>query len=126
MAGLVKRRLYKPERRPARKHGVFGKALEYANAKFKPKVDPFAPVGLPDASAGEVRKALFAMCQSAGVVVGQGSGYEALRDEYHVIGKSMATGKAQDFKIAGAEVAELIRVARMLNGGPMVATGNPR
>lgn len=100
--------LSKEERRsivPARKKGVFLYEL--------------APIGCPDASAGEVSKALFALAWEAGVAVGRGSGYDQLRDEYTVIGKHKASGKAQDFKIAGAEVAAAIKIARMLNGGAM-------
>jgi hypothetical protein len=99
--GLAKTRLYKPDRAPARKRGVL-----YDKA----------PIGLVDARETEVAKALFALAREAGVDVGQGSGYDSLRDEYSVVGKSRATGKAQDFKIQGAEVASLIIFARQLNG----------
>lgn len=102
---MAKRRLYKPERKPARKKGVLYK---------------MAPISLPDANEGEVAKAIFALGKLAGVTVGQGSGYDSLRDEYTVIGKSADTGKAQDFVLKGETVAELIVVARMLNGGKMV------
>lgn len=102
--GLVRRRLYKPERSPARVKGTM-----YL----------YAPIGLPDATEGEVAKALFAIGKEAGVSIGRGSGYDSLRDEYTVIGKSRATGKAQDYKIAGAEVATLIKLARIWNGGKM-------
>jgi hypothetical protein len=113
--GLVKRRLYKPERKPARRKGVL-KGLP--NGLYK-----LAPIGLPDADAGEVAKALFSLSREAGVIVGQGSGYDPLRDQYAVTGKSLATGKAQDFTVEGAEVAAVIRMARMLNGGRMRANG---
>ena len=102
--GLVKRRLYKPERKPARKRGA---------------LYDLAPIALRDATSGEVSKAIYSLARESGVIVGQGGGYDSLRDEYTVIGKSMATGKAQDFTIAGAEVAALIGLARMLNGGRM-------
>lgn len=100
--GLSKRRLYKPERRPARKRGVLEKD---------------APLSVPDASRFEIASAIFAIAKEAGVKVGRGSGYDPLRDEYTVIGKSTATGKAQDFKIAGSEVANAIVLFRYLNGG---------
>lgn len=119
MPGLTKRRLYKPERAPARKKGVIGKHQKIALYKL-------APVGCPDANEGEVAKALFAIAREAGVIVGQGSGYDALRDEYSVIGKSLETGKAQDFTIAGFEVAVCIKLGRMMNGGKMQANGAPR
>ncbi len=104
MAGPVRRRLYKPERKPARRRGALYE---------------LAPVGCPDASPGEVAKAVFALAKEANAAIGQGSGYDPLRDEYTVIGKSLETGKAQDFKVQGEEVASVIRLARMLNGGPM-------
>ena len=102
--GIAKRRLYKPERKPARTKGVLYK---------------LAPIGCIDASQGEVAKAIFAMALQAGFAIGRGSGYDPLRDEYTVIGKSRETGKVQDVKIQGADVAELIRFARRLNGGKL-------
>jgi len=105
----MRRRLYKPERRPARDHGVLAGVGAY----------PLAPVALPDANAGEVAKAIFALARESGVIVGRGSGYDAIKDEYTVIGKSRVTGRAQDFKVSGSSVADVIVLARMLNGGPM-------
>lgn len=101
--GLVKRRLYKPERKPARKRGV----LHNKNA----------PVALPDASGDEIAMALFALCEEAKVRIGRAEGYDSLRDEYTVVGKSMVTGVAQDWKVKGFEVALLIGFLRQLNGG---------
>lgn len=100
--GLARRRLYKPERAPARKKGVIGR---------------YAPIGLTNANPTEIRLALFALASEAGVVVGRGAEYDPLRDRYKVVGKSKATGKAQDFTIEGAEVATAIMWARALNGG---------
>jgi hypothetical protein len=111
--GLAKRRLYKPDRRPARAKGVLGKH----------SVEKMAPVGCLDATEGEVAKALFVLARQSGVTVGRGSGYDPLRDIYTVIGKSASTGKVQDFDIEGGVVAELIRVARILNGGRMDRCG---
>ena len=105
---LTKRRLYKPERKPARKKGVL----------HVPEM-VLAPVGCADARATEIKTAVYSIARLAGFDVGQGSGYDALRDEYTVIGKSRATGKAQDVVIQGAEVAAAIRLARMLNCGPL-------
>jgi hypothetical protein len=102
--GITKRRLYKPERRPARKKGVLEK---------------HAPIALPGANKYEIATALWALCKEAGVIVGQGGEYDALKDQYTVIGKSMATGKAMDFKVQGQEVAIVISIGRQLNGGPM-------
>lgn len=96
--------LYKRPRAPARKKGALYN---------------LAPIGCPDANAGEVNKAIYALGREAGVIVGQGSGYDSLKDVYSVIGKSRETGKAQDFSIQGAEVATAIMLARMLNGGKM-------
>ena len=115
MAGLAKRQWYKKERAPARPKGVLGKHSIYKRA----------PNGCVDADEGEVAKAIYSVAREAGVLVGRGSGYDSLRDEYTVIGKSMATGKAQDFKIAGVEVAVCIKLARMLNGGAMRPSGSP-
>jgi hypothetical protein len=103
--GLTKRRLYKPERRPARKKGVLEK---------------HAPIGLPTANAFEIASAVASLCEQAGFEVGRGGDYDSLKDEYTVIGKSLVTGKAQEIKIQGGEVAFLIKVGRGLNGGPMV------
>lgn len=110
--GRAKRPLYKRERPAARDKGVFAATIR--NGLYE-----LAPIGCPDANAGEVAKAIFAIAWEAGVKVGRGSGYDGLKDEYTVIGKSRETGKAQDFKVRGAEVADLIRYARILNGGKL-------
>ena len=102
MAGLTRRAPYKPDRPSARKKGVL-----YGQA----------PVALPDAAPKEIAMALASLCDSADVVPGQGGMYDPLRDEYTVIGKSKETGKAQDFKVQGFEVAVLIGFLRQLNGG---------
>lgn len=99
-----RRPLYKRERSPARTKGVIGKE---------------APISLPDASRTEITTALYALCQEAGVVIGMGAEYDWLKDSYTVIGKSKATGKAQEITVQGAEVGNVITLARMLNGGRM-------
>ncbi len=109
--GRARRPLYKRPRPPARDKGVL--------SAIKNGLYELAPVALPDANEGEVSKAIFALALQADVLVGRGSGYDGLKDEYTVIGKSRTTGKAQDFKIKGEVVAELIRVARLFNGGKM-------
>lgn len=106
--GLVKRRLYKKERAPARK-----KSILYLNKS--------APVSFQDASPIEIAMAITTLCQQAGVIVGRTGEYDPLRDLYTVIGKSRMTGKAQEFTVVGDEVGALIRLARMLNGGPMLS-----
>jgi hypothetical protein len=105
--GLVKRRLYKPERAAARKRG----ALHQEDS---------APAALRDANSAEISMALYALSQEAGVIIGRAGGYDKLKDEYAVTGKSMKTGKAQDFIIKGLEVADVIMLARLMNGGPLV------
>lgn len=100
--GLAKRRLYKPERRAARKKGVL-----HGNA----------PLACPDASNTEIAMAIFSLCDEAGVVIGQSQGYDALKDEYTVTGKSKTTGVAQDWRVKGFEVALLIGFLRQVNGG---------
>lgn len=107
--GLAKRRLYKPERAPARFKGVLEKQ---------------APVGCPDASKFEIAAALYAICDQAGVTVGRGGSYETLKDVYTVVGKSKATGKAQDVKVQGLEVASTIKLFRSLNGGKATAAAD--
>ena len=103
--GLIKRPYYKRPRAPARKKGIL------RNER--------APAALPDANSGEVALALYALSEEAGVIVGRAVGYDAHKDEYTVAGKSKATGKAQDFIVQGLEVADLIVLARWVNGGKL-------
>lgn len=103
--GLVKRPYYKKQRAPARKKGALG--------------SEGAPVGLRDANTTEVALALFALADEAGVIIGRAGGYDGHKDEYTVVGKSKATGKAQDFVIQGREVVDLIVLTRFLNGGKL-------
>jgi|WetSurMetagenome_2_1015567.scaffolds.fasta_scaffold10214_4 hypothetical protein len=110
---MVRRSLYKRPRPPARDKGVFENLVRNSVCKS-------APNGCLDANAGEVVRAIYAICIEAGVDVGRGCGYDALKDEYTVVGKSRHTGKAQDFKVKGFDVAELIHLCRRLNGGPMI------
>lgn len=101
--GRRRNRLYKPERRPARKKGVLGHQQ--------------APVGCPDASTKEIAMALASLCEASHVIPGRGGEYDALKDEYVVVGKSKLTRKAQDFKVEGFAVAYLIQTLRAWNGG---------
>lgn len=113
MSGLIKRRLYKPERKPARRKGVLGQQ---------------APVGCPDANHYEIAMAIAAICEEAQMEPGIGGEYDALKDEYTIIGRvrdggvdtstGMRTGKVQDIKIPGAAVAALIGTLRAWNGTP--------
>lgn len=112
----VRRRLYKKERAPARDKGVFKNDVKTV---VKNGLCNTAPLACPDANHGEVVKAIYSLAYMGGVEVGRGVGYDPLKDEYTAIGKSRTTGKAQDFTIKGEVVAEVIRVARMLNGGKM-------
>ncbi len=99
---IARRRLYKPERAPARKRGVIGAC---------------PPQACPDASSYEIAMAIDALCEEAGFKIGRGSYYDRQRDEYWLIGKSLVTGKAQDTKVHGFEVAVLIQLLRQWNGG---------
>src|SRR3990167_1545051 len=101
MSVLARRRLYKPERAPARKRGVLHKE---------------APVGCLDANGKEIEFAIAAICETAHITPGQGSGYNPIRDEYTIIGKDKRTGKAQDFVIEGVAVAALINTLRQAIG----------
>jgi hypothetical protein len=107
MSGLVKRPLYKAERRPARMRGVIKKG-------------GMSPVAMPSANLDEITLALSHLCREAGVRVGRAGSYDPLKDVYTVVGKSLHTGKAQDFTIEGAEVAQTIAIMRMMNGGPLL------
>lgn len=104
MTGRARRRLYKPERKPARTKGVLA-------------LYDCAPVMLPNASVSEVKSALFALCRDGGFIIGRALDYDPLKDEYTVIAKSLRTGKVQDVEVKGVMVADVIRVARRLNGG---------
>jgi hypothetical protein len=103
---------YKKPRRPATDKGVF-------ESKFRNDICALAPIGCIDANSGEVTKALAVLAYQSGVIPGRGCGYEPLKDQYTIIGKSIKSGKAQDFRVEGETVAELIHVARALNGGKM-------
>ena len=61
--------------------------------------------------------ALYSIALEAKIQIGRAAGYDNLRDEYAVIGKSMVTKKAQDITIKGDEVAVVIELFRMANGG---------
>ena len=104
MAGLVRRKLYKRERRAPRKAGVLRDQ---------------APVGCPDATKAEILTAIMALAREAGFRVGQGGEYYALGDRYTVIGVSLADHKAQDIVLDGAVVAEVIKLNRLMRDGTM-------
>jgi hypothetical protein len=102
--GLTKRRLYKPERKPARTKGTIGK---------------LAPISCLDASPFEVTAAVSSIAWLAGVQVGRGLGYDSLTDKYTVLGKSRKTGKVQDFEVSGTDVGALIAMTRIAAGEKM-------
>lgn len=91
------------------------------------KAGGLAPVGLLDAGEYEIASAIASIVHQAGILVGRAGEYDQLRDEYTVVGKSIATGKAQDFKISGDAVADVIKLTRWMNGGKFVpgAGGGP-
>lgn len=95
----MKRRLYKPERAPARTKGQI-------------KIGSWAPISLPSAKPNEIAMALYSICKEAGFKIGRGGDYDPIRDEYRMIGKSIETGKAQDVLIHGAEVGAVIQMVR--------------
>jgi hypothetical protein len=97
--GLIKRRWYKPERKPRRKRGVLQEQ---------------APVGCPDASHYEIGMALASICKAANMKVGRGGDYDPIKDLYTIVGS--IDGKAQDLKVEGVAVAALINQLRVWNG----------
>lgn len=102
----ARRRLYRPERAPARKKGVLHKQ---------------APIGCPNATPTEIAMALFSIGEQAHMIPGRGGTYDSLKDQYTLVGKVLdggkdsdgtPTGKVQDIVIEGADVAFLIRFMR--------------
>jgi hypothetical protein len=67
--------------------------------------------------------ALAALAHEAGVKPGRGCGYDQIKDQYTIVGKSLSTGKAQDFTVEGEEVANLIMLARSMAGGTLDTMG---
>lgn len=102
-------RLYKPERK--RK---LGSKLLDVRKRGVLKLEDQAPVGCPDANHYEIAMALSSLCAAGGITVGRGGSYDAVKDEYTVIGT--IAGKAQDLKIEGVAVAALIWQLRDWNG----------
>lgn len=90
---LVRRRLYKRERRPDHKPGVLAKQ---------------PPVGVPDASPFEIVSAVDIICRKYGIRVGQGGEYDRQRDEYVVIGKSGPRERPQEYDVPGWMVTQAI------------------
>ena len=116
--GITKRPHYKRPRAPARTKGVLG------------GIPP--PNACLDATPREVATALYSLGIGADIKIGRAGEYDSLKDLYTTVGKCMRTGKAQDFRIEGIQVAALIWFARQYNGGrPLedikqrVRTGSP-
>ncbi len=103
--GLTRRRLYKPERAPARMQGILRNE---------------APLACLDACQTEITSAIAAILQMGNALPGIGREYDAIRDQYTITGKSGTTGKAQDYVIEGEAVAAVIHETRRLNGGKYV------
>lgn len=97
-----------------------------APARTKGTLYNKAPIAMLDATINEIATAIFSLAIEAGVAVGRGCGYDSLKDEYTVMGKSLTTGRIQDFKVAGESVAALIGLSRMLNGGKLESRLAPR
>jgi hypothetical protein len=100
--GRAKRRMYKKERKPARLS---------CSAALR------APVELPDATPGEVSKALFCFCEQAGLIIGDAYDYDPLRDEYTCVAKNLNVSDpkvvaVKDVKVAGSVIAMLISFFR--------------
>ena len=102
--GLVKRKLYRRPRTPARTKAVIGK---------------YAPIACMDASEFEVSAALAVIGHMANKDIGRGLGYDSLKDTYTVVCKNRKTAKAEDLEISGSDVAALIRMTRMMAGEKM-------
>lgn len=130
--GLTKRNLYKKPRPTApRVKGVLS------------TLPP--PIGMPDATPGEVASAIHACClslkneqdQPIPVIVGRVIGYDELKDEYTVMGKAKADethipvlgrgvlkegevlGNVKDYTVQGESVVMMIQIVRIANGGKM-------
>ena len=100
--GLIKRRLYKPDRLPPR-----ARAWDPGpNAMFTE-----ANLSLYEAEIG-----LAAVGFDSGVVVGRILGYDKRKNIFHVTGKRMVDNKAVDASIAGSRVSRAIISARILAG----------
>lgn len=91
--GRARRRMYKPERAPARHKSGIG-------------LQP--PVGCPDANANEVEKSIPIVCKQFGILPGRALGYDKQRDEYVVVGKTGRWALPQDYRVPGHLVAGLI------------------
>ena len=104
--GLVKKRLYKPDRKPARIKGVLYNQ---------------APIGLVDATKSEVLTAIMGVCLTTGVIPARGCGYDSLRDEYTIAGYNKSDKKFADVKISGQEVVVLIKFLRDMTKGKLAA-----
>ncbi len=108
--GLVKRRLYKPERAPAR---VRGSASLIGSTELRISKD-------------EARLAIFALCCEAGLIVGRGLSYDKRADEFVVLAKDRESGKVVEARLAGERIAGLVAAARILNGGRLERKTRPR
>lgn len=107
----MRKQLYKRDRAPARAKGVL------AMPGLPRGLSQLAPLGCPDANVTEVKSAIFVLAWRSGLVVGKGSGYDAMKNTYEVIGQSRRDGRKQDMTIQGEAVADLIKLTRILNGG---------
>ena len=103
---LTHRRLYKPDRKPARIKGVLYNQ---------------APICLVDATKAEVLTAIAGVCLSSGVIPARGCGYDSIRDEYTIAGYSKSDKKLKDVKVSGYEVGELIKFLRTITAGKLAA-----
>lgn len=100
----MRRRLYKPERKAARKAGIplKGQVTEAAGTR------------------NEVILALNAVAWQAGIIIGRLLAYDRNKDQFLVLAKDLETGKVSEATIEGELVAAAIATARVLNGGKLV------
>lgn len=100
--GLAKRRLYKPDRAPARaKHW---------------RHDPSVRLTEADLSLYEAEIGIAAVGWDSGIGVGRVLGYDPHRNVFHVVGKRVKDKRAVDCEIAGWRVSQAVVAARILAG----------
>lgn len=102
--GLRKRRLYKPDRAPAR-------AKAWAPA-------PGTKLTEADLSLYEAELGIAAVGYDSGFIVGRIIGYDSKKNAFHVTGKRLRDGKALDARMAGWRVSRAVIAARIIAGVP--------
>lgn len=98
---MKRRRIYKPDRKPARADGI--------------KID--GQITEASLTMDEVRMALWCVGKNAGILIGRILGYDRMRDEFTVRACSLIDQTEFDAKIRGEVVGHVVRLARLENGG---------